>query len=158
MAEDTVNKIQSRVGKTIKACSTQKEPLFGANRPLEEVELLLNKIDLTKPVKEHLIQSYGEQSLIIASKLSQINLELLHPDHPYLWAEVEYLIENEFVERTSDLLFRRLRLGFLDEKSACEAYEKVSGLLGKVHHWTKDIFRADRLDFDKHLSLNRIVR
>ena len=40
----------------------------------------------------------------------------LHKDFPYIEAEVAYILRNEFACTAQDVLYRRLRLGFLIKK------------------------------------------
>jgi len=152
MAEDTVDRIARKFKKELKPCSTQKESLMGAQeKSPDELKKSFFKSKIPPPTLDHLIRAYGDRCALILNENPDCS-DLIHPFYPYLMAEIPYLIQNEAVERTSDLLFRRLRMGFLDEKSAQESYLKVSSVIGKIKHWSPQDYQADQLNFKAHLS------
>lgn len=85
---------------------------------------------LDEAVAEHLAHAYGgeaEQVLELGRELGL--LSRLHPQHPYLEAEVVFARLHEFAVSADDVLERRLRLAFVDRAAAESVRERVSELL-----------------------------
>lgn len=65
--------------------------------------------------------------------------EKLHPDYPFLFAEVLWAVRNEMAETLEDVLARRIRLLFLDARVASEVAPAVAICmakeLGKNEEW-----------------------
>ncbi|MEZ4607362.1 MAG: glycerol-3-phosphate dehydrogenase C-terminal domain-containing protein [Deinococcales bacterium] len=78
--------------------------------------------------------AYGDQA---ARVLTHGEAKRLHPDHPYLEAEVSYAALHESACDVIDVLARRMRLGFVDEKATLAVIPKVAELLTKALHWTE---------------------
>lgn len=144
MAEDTVDKISSRFSKPLKPCSTNRTSLKGAEESLQKVTETLLKMELDQAIAEHLLSTYGDQALKVLEAGSQ---QKLHPNHPVVLAEIVFAARNEFATQSSDVLFRRTRLAFLDKKAAAECYPIVSSILEKELGWTKEDLERDRSDF-----------
>jgi glycerol-3-phosphate dehydrogenase len=68
--------------------------------------------------------------------------EQLHPDYPYLKAEVIYSVREEMARTIEDFLARRIRILLLDAKAACEMAPIVAKLiakeLGKDEKWQQE--------------------
>jgi glycerol-3-phosphate dehydrogenase len=60
-------------------------------------------------------------------------------------------VRNEYVCRSSDILFRRTRLALLDKKAAKEAFPKVHSILAEELKWDEREIEADQLDFTSQL-------
>lgn len=65
--------------------------------------------------------------------------EKIHPEFPFLYAEVKWVVENEMAENLEDVLSRRIRWLFLDARVAAEVApsvaEYMAQLLGKDSDW-----------------------
>lgn len=65
----------------------------------------------------------------------------IHPNYPFLFAEVIWAVRNEMAETLEDVLARRIRLLFLDARAASEAAPKVAECmaaeLGKDSDWVE---------------------
>jgi len=57
--------------------------------------------------------------------------ELLHPNAPFLKAEVVWVIRNEMARTVEDILARRVRMLFLDARAAIQTAPLVAKLLAK---------------------------
>lgn len=62
---------------------------------------------LAADVANRLHHAYGDQAQAVAELAAGLGARL-HPDHPYLEAEVIYAVRHEFAERASDVVTRRL--------------------------------------------------
>ncbi|NBX76309.1 MAG: FAD-dependent oxidoreductase [Proteobacteria bacterium] len=151
MAKDTVDKLVERSPKTLGPCITNKVKLLGADSFDPGLSQLMTEQGFEPKTVEHLLRAYGDQSPKVI-QLAQGELkERLHPKHPMLLAEVLYSVKNERVCRSSDILFRRTRLAFLDKKAALEVFPKVQSVLAKELEWDEKEKEADRLDFTSQL-------
>lgn len=59
----------------------------------------------------------------------------LHENYPFLEAEIIYSAEHEMACNAVDVLARRLRLAFLDERVAHEVTPRVVEILGQHFKW-----------------------
>lgn len=132
MALDAVSQaIRLRGLKPLRPSMTEKIPLAGGENFKSSIALeLKKKYAFEKESCEHLMQAYGSRAIQVA-KLSQEFPGKLVEGHPYLIAEVIYAIRNEGARTVEDVLARRLRLSFVDQKAAKEVLPKVEALLKK---------------------------
>ena len=106
MAQDLVDRVVRKEfpNRRLPSCSTTN-PLASAVQPLPA--------NATASLRE-LWQSYGSEALLIESMICE-SRELgskIDDRAPFRWAEVLYVLKNEYVERIDDLVDRRLG-GFL---------------------------------------------
>ena len=152
MSQDTVNKIFNQLKRVSPPCRTHQFKLVGGGLGLAQAREVLKNSSLPKPTQEHLLRAYGDQSTGILDFLKNEGNELLHPHHPIILGEVDYCARKEFVSRSSDFLFRRSRLAFLDKKAAEASFSKVHERLSQELQWTSTQRRADQLDFSNQLN------
>lgn len=83
--------------------------------------------------RENHLYIYGTDiSKILSLQKSEPELaEKLHPDYDYTMAEVVWAIRCEMARTVDDILSRRVRLLFLDARSAIFSCEKVARILAK---------------------------
>lgn len=98
-------------------------------------EELQNHYGLEPEVAEHLARNYGDRGVSVA-ELAKTGLgQRLHPDHPYLEAEVVYAAQNEYAADPVDVLARRTRLSFVDEEAAIASLPRVVELMSDALDW-----------------------
>lgn len=154
MAQDTVDRLQEKFEMTLKPCSTHQEALVGAQKTsIGNIKKSLEETPFSVSTQRHLLETYGDRWSEIREP-GKAETELIHSSFPYLMAEIPYLVKTEGVQKTSDLLFRRLRMGFLDEKAAQDSYQKVSRLVGECLYWSSRDYEEDQADFQAHLNLS----
>ncbi len=72
--------------------------------------------------------------------------ERMHPDHPFIKAEVVWAVRYEMAMTVEDVLARRIRLLFLDARSAIVVSREVAQLMAiemeKGEDWVQDQVRA----------------
>ena len=96
---------------------------------------LQERFGLELDVASHLNGAYGDRAFRVA-ELAQDGLGArLSPEHPYLEAEVVYGARFEGASTLTDVLARRLRLGFLDRAATQDIIPRVAQLLGDVLGW-----------------------
>ncbi len=115
MAEDAVDLAIRQGGLSpLRPCTTSDLLLTGAEGfDPGSAASLAAEFGLDADVASHLLQAYGSGAAeVIGGRNGHTRL---HPDHPYLEAEVGYARDFEFALTAEDVLDRRLRLGFLDD-------------------------------------------
>lgn len=137
MAQDTVDHaMQSYSLRAGRGCHTDHLPLVGAaNFTAAGEERLAKEFGLAADVAHHLHHAYGDQAPQIAELARQDLDQRLHPDHPYIEAEVVYTVRHEFAQRAADVLVRRTTLALLDSEAALQATDRVIELMAAELAW-----------------------
>lgn len=109
-------------------CQTTFSPIIGGEPPWEGMEESLQEFD--QDVQDHLYHAYGTRSVDVVHLAKERQLEgRLHPNHPFIEAEVVWAVLEEMAVQPDDVLQRRLRLKMLDQTATEEVMEKVSRLM-----------------------------
>lgn len=98
----------------------------------------------------------GTEIAAIADKDAQ-KKELIHPELPYSWAEVEWICRNEMVIHLEDLLARRLRALLLNARVTREIAEEVADRCAPWLGWTPKEVQAETAAF-RELAENYILK
>jgi len=132
MAEETVDLAIKEAALTFMPCKTKTLQIHG---------------NTSAKSNDHL-DAYGTDRNEILSLISG-NIELnqkLHPDFPYLEAEVVWAARNEMAETVEDILSRRLRILFIDAQAAKQMAPRVAFLLareaGEDDLWEQEQLKA----------------
>lgn len=96
-----------------------------------------------KSKKAHALHYYGSDLEQVKDLMKDKSLaKKIHPDYPYVMAQVIWSIRHEMAMNLEDVLARRIRLLFLDAKAACDAAANVADLMalemGKDDDWVSD--------------------
>ncbi|CAH8470849.1 unnamed protein product [Heterobilharzia americana] len=133
MAEETVDRAIEVCGlKPKNHCRTKGLLLEGAHEYGMDVD-----------VARHLTSIYGDKAITIAnmSKMTGFRWPILgkklHPEFPFIEAEVEYACR-EYACHVVDFLARRTRLAFLNVQAAQEALPKIVDLMGEHLKWSNE--------------------
>ena len=118
MAEATIDKAIELGGFAAAACKTETLPIHGF---------------LNEPPAEAWAQVYGSDAAEIRALAAAEPSwgERLHPDLPYVAAEIVWAIRHEMARTVDDILARRLRALFLDAKAAMEVAQAVAAILAR---------------------------
>ncbi|MDR0439520.1 MAG: FAD-dependent oxidoreductase [Candidatus Accumulibacter sp.] len=137
MAEEAVDQAVASAGLQGAApCRTLDLPLFGAEHYAPEIFLVLTKDYGVDPdVARHLQNAFGDQAICVARLAENGLAARLHPDHPYIEAEVVHAARHEQAERASDVLARRIPLAILDNAAAQAAVPRVVELMAGELGW-----------------------
>ncbi len=124
MAEDTIDKAIAVAKLPHVKCVTTDLPIHG-NTSLTE--------------NDH-FDFYGSDASLIKKliKESAEFQEKLHQNFPYVIGEVVWAVRNEMARTVEDILARRLRVLFLDAKTAIEMAPKVAEILASELNLDKD--------------------
>lgn len=118
MAEDAVNKAIAVCGLKKTHCRTKEIKIHG----------YLEMVDRSK-----FSYVYGSDypKILKIAESSAENAEKLHPDYDYIVAEVIWAVREEMAMKLDDVLSRRLRITFLDARTALEMAPKVAAIMAK---------------------------
>ncbi|MBV7435364.1 glycerol-3-phosphate dehydrogenase/oxidase [Cardiobacteriaceae bacterium TAE3-ERU3] len=128
MAEDTLDAAIKANILPHKPCGTTELPIHGHH---------------SADMGNHL-GYYGSDRAAIEALAQQDSKagEQIHPQYPYLYAEVLWAVREEMAQTLEDVLARRIRLLFLDAQAADEAAENVARYmaqeLGKDDTWASE--------------------
>jgi glycerol-3-phosphate dehydrogenase len=94
-------------------------------------------------VAHHLHHAYGDQASQVADLARAGRETRLHPDHPFIEAEVLYAVRHEFAQRALDVLVRRTTLALLDNAAAQAALGRVVELMAVELCWSQQRCREE---------------
>ena len=146
MALDTVDEAVARGGLTPERPSgTETRRLVGGEgfSPAGAGELQ-ERYGLDLEVASRLNGAYGDRAPQVADLARNGHGGRLLEGYPYLEAEVVYGATFEGARHATDLLARRLRLGFLDAEATRQAVPRVVDLLAKTLDWSGERCDAER--------------
>ena len=114
----------------VKDCQTKELVIRGGEK--SEVGADRSSVESTAERFGSLDQ-YGSDAARIRQLVEQDSrlAEKLHPDHPFLLAEVRWCIDQEMACTVEDVLARRIRLLFLDARAAITVAPAVAKLLAE---------------------------
>jgi glycerol-3-phosphate dehydrogenase len=138
MAEEAVDKAIASAGlRSSGPCRTRDLRLFGAEHYVPEIFQMLTKdYGIEADIAEHLRHAFGDQAMNVVRLAENEGLSArLHPDHPYIEAEVVYAVRHELAERVADVITRRIPLALLDNAAARTAVPRVVELMAGELGW-----------------------
>lgn len=137
MAEEAVDQaIETGRLNPSSPCRTRDLRLVGAENYTPEISNVLQKdYGLAADIAEHLQHAFGDQATGVARLVNEGLGARLHPDHPYIEAEVVHAARHEFAERACDVLTRRIPLALLDKAAALSALPRVVELMASECNW-----------------------
>lgn len=114
MAEEVVNTVADRLGKSKAPCTTAKLPLPGACGALSELPQKLRRAGLEEPLVEHLAKNYGMISLKILDiiKADPSEARRICLLHPHIFAELTHAITVEHAKTLEDWFYRRTSIAY----------------------------------------------
>ena len=118
--------------------NTADHPLLGAAgfRP-DEWKQLGENYGFDEAIARHLQHNYGSQASRVG-ELAKIQPELarrLHPDFPFIAAEVVYAVREEMACTLRDFLARRIRLEIMDWEAVQQIIPVVAELMARELNW-----------------------
>jgi glycerol-3-phosphate dehydrogenase len=154
MALDTVDAALRVGGLHAGPSRTETLKLVGADgfRP-DGAAGLVKGFGLEPDVAAYLHRAYGDRAPEVAGLARQYP-ERLAPEHPHLEAEVLYSARFEGAQTATDVLARRMRLAFVDQRAALEALPRVVQLLGEVFAWDETKKCAEMEAARAHLGVS----
>ncbi|CAB3366086.1 Hypothetical predicted protein [Cloeon dipterum] len=108
---------------------------------------LVQDFGLECEVAQHLANTYGDRAFAVARLAAMTGQrwpiigKRLHPEFPYIDAEVRYAVK-EYACTAIDVIARRLRLAFLNVQAAQEALPTIVDLMGEELGWNANEKKA----------------
>ena len=139
MAKDTVDQIDGMFKKK-NICTTDNHVLAGGEHyNFDSWKALKSDFSLSTAVCQHLVKKYGSRAREICELiLTDASLkELLHPDHPYIKAEIVYTVQKEMVLTPRDFLARRVRMEITDWEATLESVKHVADVMARILTWSE---------------------
>ena len=129
MAEDVINTAIKKAALEVKPCATSELRIHGAKADT----------DFNEPLYYYGSDAAAIKTLALKEKTLA---ELVHPNLPYIKAEIVWAVQNEMCMTVEDAMARRTRALFLDANAAIESALIVATLIAKEmtkdEHWVKD--------------------
>lgn len=119
-------------------CRTHDLPLLGADAFDRTGDLsLVRDFALGPDVANHLNHAYGDRAPAVAALAGAGWGARLHPDHPFIEAEVVYAAREEQAVRAVDVLVRRMTLALIDNAAAIHAAPRVLAIMAAELSWSE---------------------
>jgi glycerol-3-phosphate dehydrogenase len=137
MAKDTIDKVADMLQNT-KPCLTDNQLLVGAENFDQNGWKDLLKSGLDEDIAKHLNQKYGNESNQIIAILAENEAfkTRLHPDFPFIEAEVIFHVRTEMATKPRDVLANRIRFELTNWKATVAALPKVCSLMQAELNWS----------------------
>ncbi len=113
---------------------------------------LQERFSLDADVASYLNRAYGGFAAEVAGLATDGLGRRLRDGQPYLEAEVVYAARHEYARTTADVLWRRMRLGMLDESDTAAALKRVAELLAAELGWSDEQRERDLADAQSLLT------
>jgi glycerol-3-phosphate dehydrogenase len=154
MAEDLVDfLIKNKFLEKQKKCQTKKYKLEGNSGDIKELDKLMNFYPISKKTKESLKTLYGNSCLKVLHLANEIdNFELINSNLPYLKAEIDYCIKEEFVEKPIDFLARRVGLCFVNKKLSLDCVDVVCERMAELLFWDEKRLENEKMESKDYIS------
>ncbi|CAD8204588.1 unnamed protein product [Paramecium octaurelia] len=139
MGEQTVDKVQELIGNNKKRLENLPK-LVGDWTQFDnkkEIQDMMKMFNLPQSYAAYFLTTYGDRAYDVLKLVHEKpeNKESLHPQFPHTIGEILYQIRYEQARKPEDILFRRTRLGFLDQNAIFNVYEKVFQIMAKELKW-----------------------
>ncbi|XP_016962001.1 glycerol-3-phosphate dehydrogenase, mitochondrial [Drosophila biarmipes] len=125
--------------------------------PLEFVQ----DYDVPMDVAQHISDSYGWNGHALFSDAPDLR-KRLHPNFPYIEAEVQYAVRNEYACTLVDIIARRLRIAFVDAAASLHMLPKILKIMAEEKGWEEEQQQKQMLAAQEFLvrqmGLGTIVR
>ncbi|RLV50945.1 glycerol-3-phosphate dehydrogenase/oxidase [Nocardioides mangrovicus] len=148
LAEDAVDDVFRRLGRTAPRCVTAYLPLPGAVGDPREVGEALTALGLSTTSVVRLVQLYGGRALDVVAAGGH---EVLDEDSGALVAELFFAVDHELARTLTDVLARRLLLAF-EPGHGREAAGRAADLLGERLGWSSEQRASQLAEYEEWLT------
>ncbi|KAH0586919.1 hypothetical protein H2248_005754 [Termitomyces sp. 'cryptogamus'] len=137
---DTAVRVHGLETRVRSGCVTETLQLIGSAGWETGLYLrLAERYGIETDVARHLADNYGDRAWTICALAESMGIPTpwprLSPRYPYTTPELHYTLKHEYAHTPTDVLFRRMRLGFLDARAAGEAMGFVVDVMGRERGW-----------------------
>ncbi len=152
MAADIVDRASGELGVKAQRSATDTELLPGGDvGSLDDATAAATEATGDGVVAAHMVAYYGAEWPRVwwyASENPTLGARL-HPDHPYVLAELAWAVRHEWARTLGDLLIRRTQLAFETEDNARGVAEKVARLVSPWLGWDEARMDRELADYDR---------
>lgn len=130
---------------------TSKESLTSLTT---EVTQQAQVLGITAEVAQHLVADYGVNAHKVLALVAQTPAlaTIIHPNLPFIQAEVVYGVEAEQVNHLADFLVRRSRIALLTADQGISVAPTVAQLIGQAAHWDSSRQTSELADYKQLVS------
>lgn len=144
VAERVVDRLAQRVGRPdLAACRTTDKPLVGGRAVLDAERDAWREqarsVGLDDAQLEALVGMYGSRADTLLDLIAQRGAgRRLHPDLPWVEAQVDFAVEHELARTLEDVLRRRLPVALGPHRHDAVITRKVAERMGALLGWDRD--------------------
>jgi glycerol-3-phosphate dehydrogenase len=107
-----------------------------------------NSYNIDDQTWKKLVGKYGVKAHDVVSNKEASLLKYV-PETNYIWAEIVYAGENEFVKNLSDLLLRRVRIGNVLKDGGAFHLDYIQSICSEVMPWSEDEWEEEKEKYRK---------
>jgi glycerol-3-phosphate dehydrogenase len=142
MAKDTIDVVEKAIKNTISNCTTSNKILIGALNfnAAKQLKTMQLQSGWSNQILLHLLHKYGTEATTIL-QLAHTNPALqnmLLPNQPYTYAELQYVIQYEMAYTVKDVVDRRWGLALINWQKSATIIPIVGAYMAKHFGWTID--------------------
>jgi glycerol-3-phosphate dehydrogenase len=145
MAKDAIDAVDIQL-QAPRGCLTANHRLAGANGYRRDTwQQIQQAYGWDESVCKQLAGTYGSRAAEVAALTLQAPAlaEKIHPDYPFIAAQVVYAAGKEMVCKLRDIMARRIRLEICDWSAARDAAPAVCKLAGETLGWSAEKQRQE---------------
>ncbi len=161
MAEDAVDIACAELRRITPDSETATLPLIGADgyQALKNrIPSIAREYGISEAVAHHLINRYGSLMIEILDLAKQEKLmDLLHPELPYIRAEIKYAVEAEGAMSLVDIIDRRTRIGFESDDHGLSIIDSIATIAAKSLGWSAARKKKEIEAFKEHVEAERVA-
>lgn len=161
MAEDAVDIACAELRRITPDSETATLPLIGADgyQALKNrIPSIAKEYGISEAIAHHLIDRYGSLMIEILDLAKQEKLmDLLHPELPYIKAEIKYAVEAEGAMNLVDIIDRRTRIGFESDDHGLSIIDSVATIAAKSLGWSAARKKKEIEAFKEHVEAERVA-
>jgi glycerol-3-phosphate dehydrogenase len=149
LAEETVDLISRRLGKTTPACATAQVSLPGGAFDFEAFSNdFKQRSEFSETTSDHLLRTYGTRATEILKLVEDdpVLAKVFDAETGAIAAEVVFAFKHELAQTLSDCLLRRTMVG-LNSTCGLDAVEAAAKIAGKHLGWSEDRVKQETDDY-----------
>lgn len=139
LAEQTIDKLGRLLGRRLPECRTETTKLPGAYRLDQARDLLERRGDVSPVAAQRLLDVYGGRAIDVV-ELADAEPEFagwIDDDCTVLKAEVAIALREEFARTLTDIVHRRMMIGF-DADQGRPLYDEIAAIAATEADWTDE--------------------
>lgn len=145
MGQDVIDAACKVLNVETKSQTKEHYLVGGKNYRPENYRTLMNTYALTEDVAKHISMKYGDlaDNVLALTHFDPNLTKKLHPDYPFIAAEVIYTVREEMAVSLRDFFARRTRFELLSWQAAKQSIGVVADLMGEELGWSADQKKAN---------------